>query len=480
MSMLPGKVASQACRDHGQEGLVRFQQPNSRSSPSLLCLFVWSLQPHSCLRGSLSCGCVLPSLLSRCGLRMKVLHWCFQPLSDLWEAREGRFSDLFLPMTCCYQTSVPADGLVCFLRCDVCHQWERCHCALQRHKMSVATMKCQVDWLEAYNSIGLKRSHPLEFLQTMMDLWFLCEVCAGDSGIVFRDRQPDETASLRKRKQLKVKMLQPPSSLTNAEIHEHLRLSDLSAIECLNHQPAAQDTRSHLSLAWILFERQISPSSFAGHVARAGYEMKNRFWAKAAILPVTEQTDQLPWVLLALKRYPLLFVGTSRGNVLAYSVGSIIEGDLENKYQIATSHADIACLGTSSTEDILISCSWGSGDILLQDLNTAQEIGRCAGHGRFCRSLESTPANNSFLLSSSYDKTIRLWDLRTSDRQVLRLSGHTGSVTAAHFVLNMGTNFILSAAHLRTIPCDCGIKERQMHLYSKLTLAIGCVLLPSL
>jgi len=129
---------------------------------------------------------------------MKVLHWCFQPLSDLWEAREGRFSDLFLPMTCCYQTSVPgkstlvnpllvmhlidtltADGLVCFLRCDVCHQWERCHCALQRHKMSVATMKCQVDWLEAYNSIGLKRSHPLEFLQTMMDLWFLCEVCAG-------------------------------------------------------------------------------------------------------------------------------------------------------------------------------------------------------------------------------------------------------------------------------------------------------------
>lgn len=81
----------------------------------------------------------------------------------------------------------------------------------------------------------------------------------------------------------------------------------------------------------------------------------------------------------------------------------------------------------------------------LTNIFLAQEIGRCAGHGRFCRSLESTPANNSFLLSSSYDKTIRLWDLRTSDRQVLRLSGHTGSVTAAHFVLNMGTNFILSA-----------------------------------
>ncbi len=115
--------------------------------------------------------------------------------------------------------------------------------------------------------------------------------------------------------------------------------------------------------------------------------------------------------------------------------------------------------------------SWGTGDILLYSTHTGQLLNKCVGHQRLCRSFSADKSNSSLFLSSSYDKTIKLWDTRvapacTEDpfRQtvsswsapgptplqcVLSLNQHRCKVVDAHYIDN--TPYVISASTDRSI-----------------------------
>lgn len=174
---------------------------------------------------------------------------------------------------------------------------------------------------------------------------------------------------------------------------------------------------------------------------------------------------------------------------MAFKVDKITKKWSHDDYvKIVTSHLDIASISTTSEEDRLLSCSWGSGSILAHDLNTGkscntllhksipkleshtgQRVACCMGHARFCRSIEGDPTANSLILSSSYDSTLRLWDLRAvgrSDSSLgesadlsnlvacgIKLCGHKGAATSACF-LPHDQNRILSASPLNSHSCS--------------------------
>jgi WD40 repeat protein len=155
-----------------------------------------------------------------------------------------------------------------------------------------------------------------------------------------------------------------------------------------------------------------------------------------------------------------VLAGTSGGSVLSYSLASD-----ELRLAVDTEHQDIACISTTASDDVVLSCSWGSGDIIAHDLHTGRALACGVGHERFCRSLEGDPTNAAIVLSSSYDASVRLWDLRSAATEASRddpfgvptasasrgttigcaltLRGHTASVTAAHF-LPGDSHYVLS------------------------------------
>jgi WD40 repeat protein len=160
----------------------------------------------------------------------------------------------------------------------------------------------------------------------------------------------------------------------------------------------------------------------------------------------------------------MLLVGTSGGSVLSYTADHS-----QLRLCVDTEHPDIACLAaTSASEDRLLSCAWGSGDLLAHDLHTGRPVARGVGHTRFCRSLVGDPAQAALVLSASYDATVRLWDLRAaaagrvddgpfggtgaglgSMAEVVALRGHKGSATAAHF-LPGDSHYVLSTCNRTT------------------------------
>ncbi len=291
---------------------------------------------------------------------------------------------------------------------------------------------------------------------------------------------------------VKTRIERPPSPITNPEIYEQLRTGDFSLLDAMNRPPAPA-----VALPRLIRDRELLAGAKNGAALcdQAAASLLHRPLQVAHRVPIHEITGELPWILHHLQRYPylrcvqswrvrscavacgtndlrcswpMLLVGTSGGSVLSYSADRS-----QLLLCVDTEHPDIACLAaTSASEDRLLTCAWGSGDLLVHDLHTGRPVARGVGHTRFCRSLVGDPAQAALVLSASYDATVRLWDLRAAAAagrvddspfggtgagpgpmaEVVALRGHKGSATAAHF-LPGDSHYVLSTCdRTRTRP----------------------------
>jgi WD40 repeat protein len=83
----------------------------------------------------------------------------------------------------------------------------------------------------------------------------------------------------------------------------------------------------------------------------------------------------------------------------------------------------IRVLSVAVTPDgkYVVSGSWDK-TVRLWELATGQEVRRFTGHENWVLSVAVTP-DGKYVVSGSWDKTVRLWDLATG-KEVRRFTGH--------------------------------------------------------
>ncbi|MFK8185277.1 MAG: caspase family protein [Phormidesmis sp.] len=102
----------------------------------------------------------------------------------------------------------------------------------------------------------------------------------------------------------------------------------------------------------------------------------------------------------------------------------------------------------------------GSKDrtIIIWDSQTGKQLKQLRGHDNTVWSVQFSPNNNNLLASSSYDRTVRLWDIRDIEQAQQigpPLLGHTGSVWSVVFTSNGAKVFSAgSDLTLRKWPTD--------------------------
>ena len=97
-----------------------------------------------------------------------------------------------------------------------------------------------------------------------------------------------------------------------------------------------------------------------------------------------------------------------------------------------------------------------SSIIYIWDMSTrpqVREIMRVSGHEEIVSSVATFPSDK--IVSGSYDKTIRIWDMKTGT-QLITMRGHAGSVwcVACDKASNVGNVIVASGGGL----CDCSVR----------------------
>jgi WD40 repeat protein len=112
----------------------------------------------------------------------------------------------------------------------------------------------------------------------------------------------------------------------------------------------------------------------------------------------------------------------------------------------------------------------------LPDLPDLALIRTLSGHTGGVRGCAISPAGD-FIISASYDYTLRVWDARTGKEQRI-LRGHTGGVRGC--AISSAGDFIVSASRDQTLKVwDANTGEGRYTLRGHTSLVFGCAISPA-
>jgi eukaryotic-like serine/threonine-protein kinase len=149
--------------------------------------------------------------------------------------------------------------------------------------------------------------------------------------------------------------------------------------------------------------------------------------------PVTAVAFGLPGSMLAAS-------GSSSGLVRLFSISS---GKIQKLLEGHRSRVNQLLFAGNRSNPWLLSCS-NDGTIILWDVETGALVRRFQGHAGAVYGLTLTD-HSRYFASSSRDNTVRLWDLK-SGRQVWRYDGHQDRVSSVLFVKDGPRKRLLSSS----------------------------------
>eukprot|EP00898_Chlorokybus_atmophyticus_P006721 jgi/Chlat1/704/Chrsp104S01209 len=212
-----------------------------------------------------------------------------------------------------------------------------------------------------------------------------------------------------------------------------------------------------------LYQREFQPK-YCKHAIKA---MAGRRWQRATRLgyvDIAESHGTVPWTIACSPTQRVFAAGSDTGHVDLYQVHSAVVNDWEatgvlgmgvnrNTWigSVSTSLGGISVVEWERSGEKMACGSWNEeGRIVYLDMVAGVELGSCDGHTQWVRSLQFSPTQPALLLSTSNDKTIRLWDVRQimsarvegiasvweerNVQSVARCEGHTGKVAGAQFL----------------------------------------------